>query len=83
MRSEADCTECNLQHERIHLAQQREMLLIGFLIWYGIEYLVRRLQYDSWFEAYRHISFEREAYENDTKARYLETRRLYAWSLFL
>ena len=28
-------------HEKIHLKQQKEMLVIPFFIWYGLEYLVR------------------------------------------
>ena len=55
-----------LNHERIHLRQQAELLILPFYIWYVTEYVVRRLHYPSQKEAYRNISFEREAYANES-----------------
>jgi hypothetical protein len=50
-----------LNHEKIHIRQQMELLVVFFFIWYGIEFLVRWLQYKNRREAYVNISFEREA----------------------
>ncbi len=34
-----------VNHERIHLRQQLEMLVIPFLIWYPLEFFVRLMQF--------------------------------------
>ncbi len=70
-------------HERIHLRQQAEMLWIPFLAWYFIEFLIRRIEWGNWDIAYRNISFEREAFENDQNAEYRAGRRWYAWVKYL
>lgn len=72
-----------LNHERIHVRQWLEMLLIPFLIWYGMEFLIRWGQYRNWQQAYRNISFEREAYAQDRNPDYLSKRRRYAWTAYL
>jgi hypothetical protein len=66
--------EVFLTHERIHIRQQLEMLVGLFFIWYLLEYLVRLIQYGDRTRAYRNISFEREAYENEKKPDYLKSR---------
>ncbi|WP_374226213.1 hypothetical protein [Flavobacterium oreochromis] len=64
MRKEDDRADvCFINHERIHIQQQKEMLLFLFFIWYGIEYLFRLLQFRDKRKAYYNISFEREAYK--------------------
>lgn len=63
-----------INHEKIHLRQQIEMLLIPFYIWYVLEFLVRLIQYKNRREAYLNISFEREAYENEKDLDYLKKR---------
>lgn len=63
-----------LNHERIHLRQQIDLLVLPFYIWYVSELLVRRFQFGSWYLAYRNISFEREAYENEKNFNYLNSR---------
>ena len=35
-----------LNHERIHLRQQAELGVLPFYVWYVLEYLIRRFQYD-------------------------------------
>ena len=66
-------------HERIHLKQELECLLIGYALWYFIEYLIRRIQYRNHKDAYYNISFEREAYANQKNSNYLDDRKKYAW----
>ena len=66
-----------INHERIHLRQQVELGLLLFYVWYGLEFLVRWVQYRHRYQAYLNISFEREAYSNDQNLAYLKTRK--AW----
>ena len=66
------------RHERIHTLQQRELLYIGFFVWYLIEWLVRLLQYRNATKAYFNISFEREAYAHESDKDYERHRRHYA-----
>lgn len=63
-----------LNHEKIHIRQQIELLVIPFFIWYGLEFIVRYFQYKSWNKAYMNISFERDAYQNEKNLHYLKQR---------
>ena len=72
-----------LNHERIHLRQQIEMLVLPFYIWYVMEFLIRILQYKNKNEAYRNISFEREAYENEKDLDYLKKRSFWKFVRFV
>lgn len=72
-----------LHHERIHLRQQLEMLLLPFFVWYVVEFLVRWLQGRNGVAAYRSISFEREAYAFESHPGYLKERKFWAFLEFL
>ncbi|MDE6310836.1 MAG: hypothetical protein K2L96_03360 [Muribaculaceae bacterium] len=72
-----------INHERIHTAQERELLFIPFYVIYLLELCVRRLQYPGWKEAYYNISFEREAYKNGRDLTYLKNRKHYAWVKYI
>lgn len=72
-----------IQHECIHLRQQKEMLLLFFYIWYLAEYLIRLIQYKNHHRAYRKISFEREAYLYEADPDYLKRRKNFAFLRFL
>lgn len=72
-----------IRHETIHLRQQAEMLLLLFLLWYYLEFLIRLIQYGNLQEAYRNISFEREAYAHEKDNGYLKTRRFWAFLKYL
>ena len=72
-----------VNHERIHTAQQRELLFVPFYIVYVIEWLVRCVQYRNTKDAYYNISFEREAYRNGNNLYYLPTRKPYSWLKYL
>lgn len=63
-----------LNHEAIHTRQLVELLFFGFYIWYLTEWLIRWIQYKDKFLAYKNISFEREAYENDDNFEFLSHR---------
>lgn len=72
-----------INHEKIHLRQQIEMLIILFYVWYGIEYLIRIIQYKNKKTAYRNISFEREAYQNENNLDYLKKRRFWRFLKYI
>lgn len=76
-------SERTLLHERIHTRQWLEMLVIGFLLWYLIEWLIRLITTRDMRRAYRTISFEQEAYNNERHLDYLTHRRPYAWKDYL
>ena len=76
-------TKRALRHERIHTEQQREMLFVGFFLWYAVEWIVRLVIYRDSYRAYRNISFEREAYLYQHVKGYTRQRRHYAWGKFL
>ena len=64
-----------INHEKIHLRQQLELLIIFFYLWYGIEYLVYRFKGMSAKSAYRNIRFEKEAYDFEKDPGYLKKRK--------
>ena len=67
--------EAVIRHEAIHSAQMRELLWVGFYVAYLVEWLVRLAMPG---DAYRGISFEREAYEHQGQADYLHKRKRFA-----
>ncbi|HIP27041.1 MAG TPA: hypothetical protein EYG80_05245 [Flavobacteriaceae bacterium] len=68
-----------INHEKIHLKQQLELLIIPFYLWYIIEFLIKLIKYKSWHMAYLNISFEKEAYQNDYNLEYLKYRKWFAF----
>lgn len=72
-----------MNHEKIHIRQQLELLIIFFYIWYVIEFLMRYSQYKNWNLAYRNISFEREAYTNEKDLNYLKKRSFWEFYNFI
>ncbi len=71
-----------ITHESIHAAQQKELLVIPFYIWYGLDYLRQLAKYRNHRKAYRNIIFEREAYSKESDAEYLQQRKLYDFRKF-
>jgi hypothetical protein len=63
-------TEVLINHERIHLMQQLEMLVIPFYVVYLFELLTK---------GYRNVSFEKEAYANEKNPDYLMHRKWFRW----
>lgn len=72
-----------INHEKIHIRQQAELLVILFFIWYGIEYLFRLWHYKDSYKAYKNISFEREAYHNENDLNYLKKRRFWSFLQYI
>lgn len=69
-----------LNHELIHVAQQRELLYLPFFLWYALEWLVLLVKYRDGMRAYRNIRFEREAYRHQYDLTYLQRRRHYHYA---
>ena len=63
-----------LNHEKIHIRQQLEMLVLPFFVIYLTEFLIGYIKYRNWHLAYKNISFEREAYANEKDLNYLKQR---------
>lgn len=72
-----------INHEKIHIRQQLEMLIIFFYIWYGLEFLLLWLKYRDGFKAYKNISFEQEAYAHEQDLQYLKNRKLFSFINYL
>lgn len=72
------CTlsDVDINHEAIHTEQMKELNYIFFYLWYLIEWVVRLFMDGN---AYRNISFEQEAYDNQNYLEYLKKRPSYAW----
>lgn len=71
-------TDKNIRHEKM-----KEMLYIGFYLWYVIEWLIRLILCMSAKRAYYSISFEQEAYKYQEDVSYLEGRRRYEWLMMM
>ena len=55
----------------------------AFYVWYFLEYLIRLIIKKNHDEAYMSISFEKEAYLNEGKPRYLENRDYFSFIKYL
>ena len=69
-----------INHERIHTAQMIELCFVFFYLFYVVEWTVRLFLNGN---AYRNISFEREAYSNEDKENYLKQRKHFAWLKYM
>jgi len=71
-----------VNHEKIHLRQQIELLWIFFFIWYVVEFLFHLIRFGNWDRAYHMISFEKEAYQNEENLDYLKNRKIWSFSKY-
>ena len=74
---------CIINHEKIHLRQQAELLIIFFYLWYVIEYYYWYFRLRNPYQAYRHLSFEREAYAHENDLDYLKNRKFWSFIRYL
>ncbi|WP_318345259.1 hypothetical protein [Flagellimonas baculiformis] len=72
-----------INHERIHLKQQQELLIVPFYLLYISEWLIRTVLYMDSYRAYQNISFEREAYANEADMQYLSMRKIFGFLNYL
>lgn len=82
-RRDRPISDVTLNHELIHTEQMKEMLYVFFYLWYGVEWLVRLIILRDSNKAYRAISFEKEAYDNQTNLMYRKDRKRYSWLSYL
>lgn len=73
--TDRDINDVVLNHERIHTAQMKELGYVLFYILYLLEWVVRLFKKGN---AYRNISFEREAYQHEKDLNYLSKRPKWA-----
>lgn len=76
-------TPSDYTHEKIHLLQQQEITVILFLFIYRLELLIKLICTFNYHKAYRSVSFEQEAYDNQNKQSYLVSRKKFAWRHFV
>ncbi|MBK6837119.1 MAG: hypothetical protein IPG90_01590 [Bacteroidetes bacterium] len=72
-----------LNHERIHIRQQKELFLIFFYFFYFTHYLINLILYRNHKIAYRNIIFEREAYACEKDLVYLSKRKIFNFMSFI
>ncbi len=82
-RRDSKIGDITINHEKIHTAQMKELLYIFFYLWYVIEFIARLIQFGKWHLAYKHISFEREAYTYQYDYNYSQTRKRFAFTNFI
>ena len=63
-----------INHEKIHIRQQIELLVLPFFLLYFGNLLINILRYRNFQMAYLNIVFEREAYANEKNLDYLKSR---------
>lgn len=68
-------SETTINHESIHTEQMKELLYAGFYLCYLVEWVVRLFMKGN---AYRNISFEREAYNCQHIREYARFRKRFA-----
>ena len=68
-----------LQHETIHILQQKELFVVFFYILYVWDWLVGLIKYRDRQKAYFQIRFEQEAYDQMYKENYLTERKKFSW----
>ena len=72
-----------INHEKIHLRQQLELLILPFYILYGLNYLINIIRLKDHRQAYLQLIFEKEAFQYEADLKYLKVRPAYNWLKFL
>lgn len=84
LRNQADKSNTILiNHEKIHLRQQLELMIVFFYLWYVLEYYYWLIKLKNPNKAYKTISFEREAYAMEGNLNYLNSRKFWGFWKFL
>jgi len=68
-----------INHESIHLEQQKELWLIPFYVLYISYWIKGKMQGMTNQAAYMSIPFEKEAYANEKDFNYISNREKQAW----
>lgn len=93
-----ELSDVTVNHEAIHWEQQKETLIVGFFILYGIMFLweLVRCTFDPlranhadgrhrplWKRAYRSVAFEQEAYAHEADMEYIQNRKIFSFWSFM
>ena len=70
-----------INHEGIHTEQMKELTYLPFYILYLLEWIVKLFRYGK--NSYKNISFEREAYTNESDLSYIQNRKRYSFLKFM
>lgn len=81
--SKGEMSEITINHEKIHLKQQAELLILPFYILYIGFWAWGKLRGKDNHTAYLDIPFEREAYANQENTSYLIERERWAWRRYI
>ena len=68
-----------LNHETIHIHQQKELFVVFFYMLYVWDYLRGLIKFRDKELAYRNIRFEQEAYAQMHNKEYLQNRSRHSW----
>lgn len=81
IRKGVELTQSDIQHEAIHWEQQKELLILGFYILYGVQFCWEFIRNKANLKkAYRSVALEREAYNNEDVQDYIKNRKHFAWA---
>lgn len=80
----------DVNHETIHWEQYKETFIIGFLLVYVIEFILKFISpsltieerkdgRSYWNRVYHSLSMEREAYMHQYNPNYIKSRKHFAW----
>lgn len=72
-----------VNHEKIHLEQQKELLILLFYVFYISEWLIKSVYYFDSYKAYKNVSFEREAYLHEKNLDYIKNRKVFSFIKYL
>lgn len=79
--------ETTVNHERIHILQQKELLVGFFYLLYVFFWIINLVKFRKEANvgavAYMNIPFEKEAYQNQDNFNYLLSRKKYSWRNYL
>lgn len=82
--SKNEISDIDINHEKIHTEQMKELLYVGFYLWYILEYLICFIiSRFSHKYSYHDISFEEEAYNNEKCLDYLNNRKHFSWIKYI
>lgn len=71
-----------INHEKIHIRQQIELLVIPFYLIYFLNYLINLIIFKEHNKAYKNIIFEKEAFIKESDLNYLSKRKYYSFINF-
>lgn len=76
VRKDAVLSDVDINHEKIHTEQMKELLFVFFYLWYVIEWFIRLFKEGN---SYMNISFENEAYFNQDNLDYINERKRFSF----